>query len=172
MIIVFILMEDVIYVVHEFFIGETKLLISNDVFNKLQGYRQDDRNKPESGGLLIGRTDIHGNTSILDITTPMKHDIRHRCGFNRLDKKHIEIIRVANEKCLYFKGNWHTHPQEVPEPSWLDKISWNKAMKQSRPGESEFVYFIIIGTNSVRIWCGNMLSKNISEMEMFEGGDL
>jgi len=145
----------------EFFINET-------VYQRLCIFRQSSRDLPESGGLLIGRTDINGKTRILDITEPMKNDVGNRLTFRRLDKGHLDAIKEANEKCMYFKGNWHTHPQSVPSPSWIDKISWKKSIRETKPGDSDYIFFLIVGTEHTKVWCGNMVTRKVFELEYEE----
>lgn len=148
--------------------NETELHINESVVQKINAYRQMNRNECESGGLLIGRTDIHGKTRIYEFTEPMKKDLRKRFTFKRLDKRHLEEVRIANERCLYFKGNWHTHPQQVPSPSCLDIFSWKKAIKGSKPGESKHIFFIIIGIEKIKAWSGSMSSGQIVELDQQE----
>jgi integrative and conjugative element protein (TIGR02256 family) len=145
-------------------INNAVLIINDNVFQKLLLNRQHNKSRPESGGIIIGRTDIYGITRIYEITEPMSNDIQDRITFKRRDKGHLTYLIEANKRCLYFKGNWHTHAQDIPAPSWLDKMSWMKAIKNSKPGDSEFIFFIIVGTKEVKVWCGNMKTLIIDEM--------
>ncbi len=147
-------------------LNETYLIISEKAIKKMDGYKQINNNIPEGGGLLLGRTDISGNTYIVDITEPLSKDIRKQYFFKRIDKRHIELLKIANQRCLYFKGNWHTHSQAYPVPSWLDKKSWKTAMRKSKPGESVYIFFIIVGINRLRVWAGNMETEEINEMRL------
>lgn len=143
---------------------EVVLTINEENLNKLNLYRQLHDGILESGGLLMGRTDIKGNTRIIDITKPQEHDIQRRIFFVRRDFEHKRLLTIANEKCLYFKGNWHTHPQNIPSPSWIDLISWNKSLKKTKPGESKYVFFLIVGIKKIRVWAGNINTGEIKEM--------
>lgn len=158
-------MKGVKFVEHTYQKNDRVLIINDAVFQKLIMHRQDHKLKPESGGLLIGRTYNDGNTRIYEITEPMDNDIQSRLFFKRKDKGHLTYICKANERCLYFKGNWHTHPQESPTPSWLDKVSWKSAIKNSKPGESRYIFFIIVGTGEIKVWCGDMKTSEINETE-------
>jgi len=141
------------------------LKIEDDVLNKLYNYKQVNQNLSEGGGLLLGRTDIHGNTRLIGITEPLDKDIRRRYYFKRVDKDHLKLITEAKQRCLYFKGNWHTHPEDVPNPSFCDKRSWEKAIRNTKPGESLYIYFIIVGKKKIRVWAGNMKTKKIEVMK-------
>lgn len=158
-------MKGVRFVDHIFKMNDITLIINNNVFQKLIAYCQYYKSSPESGGLLIGRTNINGITRIYEITEPMDKDIRNRIAFIRKGKGHLAYISEANERCLYFKGNWHTHPQDIPTFSWLDRMSWNNAIRNSKPGNSEYIFFIIVGILEIKIWCGSMRTSKIEEME-------
>ncbi len=157
-------MRGVKFVEHAYKMSNVILIINDNVFQKLITHRQYS-NTPESGGLLIGRTDINGNTRIYEITEPMDNDIRERMIFRRKDKKHLTYLSEANERCLYFKGNWHSHPQGTPIPSWVDKMSWKSAIKNSKPGESKYIFFVIVGVTEIKVWCGSMKTFSIEEMK-------
>lgn len=144
------------------------LTINEEVISKLNSYKQSHRDLPESGGLLIGRTNINGNTKIIDITNPQQNDIQKRCFFVRRDFQHKKLLFEANEKCLYFKGNWHTHPQSIPSPSWIDLITWKNTLKKSKTGGSLYAFFIIVGIVEIRIWIGKINTNEINEMTLIK----
>lgn len=147
-------------------IDEINLIMTKDIIKRLSEFRQNHYNDSESGGLLLGRTDIHGNTKIIDITVPLEGDIQSRFKFMRKSNKHKELLFEAKKRCLYFKGNWHTHPVNVPEPSWVDIISWRNTLRKCKPGESRYAFFIIIGISEIRVWGGNIYTKEIKEAKI------
>lgn len=51
-----------------------------------------------------------------------------------------------------YLGEWHTHPEEVPAPSVIDRIGWAK--KLLADSFSEAIFFVILGTTTVRVWEG------------------
>lgn len=142
------------------------LTINEDVIVKLNEFRQSCYNDPECGGLLLGRTDIQGNTKVIDITVPLEGDIQSRFRFLRKSNKHKEILVESKKRCLYFKGNWHTHPVNIPNPSLTDTISWKNTLKKCKPGESKYAFFIIVGITEIRVWCGNVYTKKIKEARL------
>ena len=151
-----------------FNVDEIEFTLNEVVIKKLNKFRQNSSVDPESGGLLLGRTDIHGNTRIMDITVPLEGDVQSRFRFLRKSKKHKDILIESKKRCLYFKGNWHTHPIKVPEPSWTDLISWKNTLKKSKPGESIYCFFIIVGIKDIRVWCGNIYTKEIKEANLIQ----
>lgn len=149
-------------------VDEINFILNETVIKNLNKFRQNDSIDPESGGLLLGRTDIHGNTKIIDITVPLEGDIQSRFRFLRKSNKHKDILLESKKKCLYFKGNWHTHPVKVPEPSWVDMISWKNTLKKCKPGESKYCFFIIIGIKDIRVWYGNIYTKEIRKAKLIQ----
>jgi proteasome lid subunit RPN8/RPN11 len=59
-------------------------------------------------------------------------------------------------------GVWHTHPQNVPIPSNIDWDDWEKTLQTDRTG-SEYIFYIIAGTEQWRMWVGNIESGEIVE---------
>lgn len=51
-----------------------------------------------------------------------------------------------------YLGEWHTHPEEIPTPSVIDRIGWAK--KLLADSFSEAIFFVILGTTTVRVWEG------------------
>lgn len=149
-------------------VDEIEFRLNEIVIKKLNKFRQNTSIDPESGGLLLGRTDIQGNTKIIDITVPLEGDIQSRFRFFRKSNKHKEILLESRKRCLYFKGNWHTHPVEDPVPSWVDMISWKNTLKNCKPGESRYCFFAIIGIKKVRVWYGNIHTKEIKEANLIQ----
>ncbi len=150
---------------HKYRLIDAELIISDSVISRLCMFKQTSFDSRESGGLLIGRTDINGKTRIFELTEPMANDIRSKITFRRKDTKHLKILSEMNNKCLYYKGNWHTHPQASPSPSCIDTISWKRAIIKTKPGESDYIYFVIVGTDNIKVWCGDMKTHYIGEME-------
>lgn len=119
---------------------------------------------PERGGLILGRSTHTNKTRILDLTFPYQKDKMGIFFFKRRDKKHLEYLEKAKEKLMYFKGNWHTHPQDIPTPSCVDKLSWKKVLRTSNVGEGKYAIFIIVGRKEIGIWAGDMKTKKIYKL--------
>lgn len=141
---------------------EYKISISNVVIDAIISYRQVNDNY-ESGGMLIGSIVENSNKiEINDYTEPLKEDNRNRLFFKR-SNKHNDILynkwKESNFTKLYL-GEWHTHPQNIPRPSLIDRVSWNTLLLKSNT-ESEILIFIIVGISSVEIWIGDRKCKKV-----------
>jgi len=111
-----------------------------DTLNK---WRQGD-GKTEAGGILIGyRRGDH--LHVTQCTLPFPKDRRSRFRFFRQDVNHnkaaIEYWKRTNNKG-YYLGEWHTHPQDFPEPSTIDVREWRKLTKSSLGSD---LVFLIVG---------------------------
>ena len=122
----------------------------------------------ESGGILIGSILIDGKTiEINDCTEPIEGDKSSRCGFYRCNK-HNECLDVKWKESNFIKmylGEWHTHPQPIPTPSYVDKQSWKRLIKNSIT-ESPIIIFIIVGTETIEIWIGNKMDNKLERLEI------
>lgn len=95
------------------------------VFERHIQTRPSDR---EAGGLLLGT--VHGsNIAVTEATIPTIWDKRFRDLFERMTFGHSSIARArwnASGGTVRYVGEWHTHPQDFPQPSGLDRTEWNK----------------------------------------------
>jgi integrative and conjugative element protein (TIGR02256 family) len=146
---------------------EFQVKISQDVLNSLRNYRQLEMNDIEAGGVLLGRFITDSNNVVIDrITEPMENDIRKRCFFKKWREDHQEIIdKVWTESsgtCNYL-GEWHTHPEPHPTPSFHDRSEWKKILKHT-VCDSDKLFFIIVGTKSIGIWVGCRTKFSITKI--------
>lgn len=92
----------------------------------------------EAGGLLLGS--VHGAHLLIEqATIPTAWDKRFRYLFERMPFGHetIALSRwTASQGTIRYLGEWHTHPEDDPHPSDLDRSEWNRlsALRQdNRP---------------------------------------
>lgn len=150
------------YIIHnqlkEVFVlpNQKSLYIRPEALKKMSRYKQVERNSTEGGGILIGRIlEEDGNYIIDDVTEPMPSDRRKRTRFSRKPDGHQEYFNEvwSREKgrCFYL-GEWHTHPENTPTPSYIDKKDWSRLIKMEY--ESGCLFFIIIGIEEIKVWYG------------------
>ena len=138
-----------------------KLKFTEGIIKIFENYRQVGK-EPEAGGILIGREDKNnGNIIIEYATSPMENDVRKRYRFYRKDEGHIDyynkIYKESNEIYAYI-GEWHTHPEEFPTPSLIDKKNWKKIWNKKNNGD---LFNVIVGTKEIRIWKCNLKIERI-----------
>jgi integrative and conjugative element protein (TIGR02256 family) len=114
--------------------------ITKEVLSKLLSYRQNSIDKLEAGGQLFAQYHLD-KVLISYATKPSSKDIRKR----NLFKPHIPTWK-KNTKELYKKGyhyigDWHTHAEDNPRPSYNDIDSIHSRFNVS---EHELVRMIII----------------------------
>lgn len=148
-----------------------RLKIDTEPLMRMNTYRQDKSEKPEAGGVLLGRYIKNSKDKIVDrVTVPMIGDKRTRTRFIRGEKMHQKVITSAWEKsnrtCNYL-GEWHTHPENSPTPSSQDIKNW-KEILSTRTFSSLYLYFVIIGIQEVRVWEGNRRTQKIKRLKRLD----
>jgi integrative and conjugative element protein (TIGR02256 family) len=137
--------------------------VLNTVLDEISKWIQDDNMKPESGGYIVGyQHSESGNITLESVSHPFTLDIKSRVYFGIRDPRHKLFLRRSKKNKSYYMGVWHTHPQNVPIPSSIDWDDWKKTLQTDRTG-SEYVFYIIAGTEQWRMWVGNMASGEIVE---------
>lgn len=127
--------------------------ISDEVWQTWSAHRQIDDAQPESFGVLIGwtsenRRELYVTTS----TVPMQGDRQSRYHFLMQDPGHQAAIDREHKESggtHIYLGTWHTHPQQVPSPSGVDKDDWRRCRKRN-PRRS--LLFAIVGTEATRLY--------------------
>ena len=102
------------------------VVITAKVMSQLLSFRQLSPESHEAAGVLIGeRRGIH--LVIHDLSVPGKGDKRTRFSVDRCGPHHQEAVDAAfyrSKGTLQYLGEWHTHPEDYPHPSFRDKRSW------------------------------------------------
>lgn len=122
------------------------VLIEGEVVTALHEFRQLSAHHCEAGGILIGyRRQQH--LHVVEFTTPAAGDRRARYEFDRRDPYHarwaLERWRKSHAK-LDCVGEWHTHPEEVPSPSNLDRSEWRGVLSRIE----QMRLFLIVGLSA------------------------
>ncbi|EPB0848151.1 Mov34/MPN/PAD-1 family protein [Yersinia enterocolitica] len=107
----------------------------SEVVRLLQSYRQMYYGSTEAGGVLIGeRRGQH--IVVTDISVPGPGDIRSRNRFERKGDHHqqkvYELFKQSDGFLVYL-GEWHTHPEDFPQPSYTDIKSWLTGLIATEP---------------------------------------
>lgn len=102
--------------------------LSEPVLKVFEKHVQQRPNDAEAGGLLLGT--VHGeNILVTEATQPTWADKRFRFLFERLPFGHratAEHRWRESGGTVRYLGEWHTHPQDRPAPSHIDRVEWEK----------------------------------------------
>lgn len=98
----------------------------------------------EAGGLLLGEV-RGGHLNLVDATFPTAGDLRSRYSFERLPQGHAEAAQKMWSDSLgtvRYLGEWHSHPQDLPIPSGIDRSEW-KRLTSERKDKRPFLAVIV-----------------------------
>lgn len=105
----------------------------------------------EAGGLLLGS--VHGAHILIgQATAPTAWDKRFRYLFERMPFSHeaIALSRwTASHGTVRYLGEWHTHPEDHPHPSGLDRSEWNRLSAKRR--DKRPMLAVIVGRKSLYV---------------------
>lgn len=104
---------------------DTHLLVSQDVANLFENYRQRRFNVERGGQLFVDPSNATGLLLAL-ATPPHKDDRAGRTWLELNAHRCHEEIREANAAGLRLVGYWHTHSQNIPMISPTDIGSFSK----------------------------------------------
>ena len=147
------------------FARDTLVVIEKSVINTLSRHAQIRRDAAEAGGILIGS--YRGpHVEVSECTVPMPGDPRLRHMFDRKDPGHNRAASAAWRRSQYtqtYVGEWHTHPEDHPSPSWLDRRTWSNVMWNYCDGP---VLFLIVGRRG--FWIGLVIRGTILPATLVE----
>lgn len=146
-----------------------RIKLPAELIGSINVYVQNDRYKPESGGVLLGRYIVNSLDVVVDtISFPLPGDRATRTTFFRKKRAHQLIIdmewEASNHTCTYL-GEWHTHPEPYPSPSCIDEFNWKRKLKNDIVDSDSF-FFLIVGTSEMRMWEGHKSSRMISILKL------
>lgn len=138
--------------------GNVQLTITRAVLQAMADHAQRDRKAAEAGGILIGHEPTATRCLIIDrMTPPQPSDRRSRCRYTRDPVAHQALLEsewAASGGRRTYLGEWHTHPEADPAPSWLDRRSNRRVMREA-DYDVPFLIFAIVGTRATRFWCSS-----------------
>jgi integrative and conjugative element protein (TIGR02256 family) len=125
----------------------------------LQRHQQVAPTSLEAGGMLLGRLRGAADVLVETATEPDGQDVRSKTTFTRSRGPAQAIVnRVweASSGLVNYLGEWHTHPEDRPEPSSIDLQNW-RDIAQEATYEQSFLLFCIVGrtaspVKSVQFW--------------------
>jgi integrative and conjugative element protein (TIGR02256 family) len=135
--------------------GGGHLRLSESVVATTHKHIQRHRWSAEAGGILLGRMLVEGDAVVVDeITVPGPHDHRSRFRFLRAERPAQAVVNEAWARSggqLNYLGEWHTHPEDAPEPSGHDRADWRRLVA-TQIYEQQSLFFMIAGRREIRAW--------------------
>ena len=124
--------------------------ITRSAIDVIEKHKQVTKKAKESGGILLGQ--VKGNeVYILKVTTPNKFDRAARYFFDCNKDAAQVVINYefinSSQKTIYL-GEWHTHPENYPNPSGVDKRMIGKQYFKNKLNEP-FLILLIRGLNGL-----------------------
>lgn len=124
-----------------------------EAIKKLSQYRQL-RSCIEAGGFLF-TSDLYREPILVeDISVPSPKDKRTRARFIPHKKIAQETINNMFERGFHYIGDWHTHPQNVPKPSWTDIRTIKDVFKKSKHGLNFMLMLILSNSEFEKSFLG------------------
>lgn len=142
----------------------TNIIIARSVLNTMERFKQTTKKAPESGGIVLGQV-RDKNVYILKVSTPNKFDKASRFSFE-CNKDAAQVIIDyefinSGHKTIYL-GEWHTHPENYPNPSGVDRKMINNQYLKNKLNEP-FLMLIIQGIK--KLYIGLFNGKNLKEIK-------
>jgi len=122
--------------------SEQEIVIFPNVLQHFHKNRQSTSLAAEVGGQLFARI-LSKRVYICLATGPAIDDKRGRFWFVPNQKRQNDEIRKHFQEGLHFVGDWHTHPEPVPNPSETDLASMADCFNKSRHQLKSFVMVIV-----------------------------
>ena len=139
--------------------------ILTSVLDERSIWLQNDNEKPESGGYIVGyQHQETGNIVLEAVSIPYGLDRKSRIRFDIKDPRHDLFLQRSQRKKSYYMGVWHTHPQDIPVPSSIDWEDWKQTLAVDKTG-CDYIFFIIAGSSSTRVWVADKNKNIITELE-------
>ncbi len=122
--------------------GDRFILVAETVAARISDFVERDGGALEAGGVLLGlRRDPH--IEVISATFPSAGDVRRRYRFSRACKSHQRAATRAwkeSGNLIDYVGEWHTHPEDWPTPSSLDRI---ELLRRAREHGESLVELIV-----------------------------
>ena len=123
----------------------SKIFIEDAAYHKLMSIVADNKNKLETGGIIIGHYDAGcQNAVITECTKPPEDSKAARYRFYRGVKGLKDLLQQCwKEQNEYYLGEWHLHPGSSPTSSPADVAQMKKIAKDKNFNCKEPILMIL-----------------------------
>ena len=118
------------------------IIFESGAIDHFRRHRQRRRYQNEAGGQLFARFVYH-RILIEEATGPRRTDRRTRTSYEPDRRAEQREIMEQHTVGLHYVGDWHTHPEPVPQPSPLDTMSIAECVKNSRHLLNGFILVVV-----------------------------
>ena len=150
----------------EFEIGQSqqRLTISCSVSKHFKRHQQTRKSALEAGGQLFARLSLE-EVVIEKATGPRESDFRARTLYVPDRFAEQREIDFWHKERLHYVGDWHTHPEERPQPSGSDRDSVRESFVRSKHSLKGFL-LVIVGTGELSSSLYVSLNNAEDELEL------
>ncbi|WP_374200745.1 Mov34/MPN/PAD-1 family protein [Inquilinus sp. Marseille-Q2685] len=110
--------------------GGQMVILHRDVLSVFDAHRQRRSRDAEAGGQLFADFS-NGEVAIRVATEPRPTDRRSRFRFVADRKAEQQEIFKQHTLGYHYVGDWHTHPEDVPDPSEIDATTSSSIFRES-----------------------------------------
>ena len=126
--------------------ADIRITFENEVLELFEQHKQLSEKSLESGGQLFARFD-EKEVVISKATGLRDGDKRGRFLFLPNRSKEQDEIKELFGKGYHYVGDWHTHPESMPEPSKIDLENIVECYNKSKHDLRYFI-LVIVGQSS------------------------
>ena len=126
------------------------IIIHQTPLEILERFAQHNIKAPEAGGIILGKL-YENRIEIHKLSVPTSLDKANRYSFER-NKVSAQIIIdfefYNNNGQMIYLGEWHTHPEHTPTPSFTDLVMIKNQFKNNYLN-TDFLLLMIKGTKNI-----------------------
>lgn len=119
-----------------------RIIFTDAVLGHFRKHSQSRIWRTEAGGQLFARFELP-DIIVEEATGPRLCDLRTRFSFRPNRAAEQKEIDSRHKKGLHFVGDWHTHPEDIPQPSHLDISSMQETVAKSVHSLNGFLMVIV-----------------------------
>lgn len=131
-----------------------EIVLTDDIKTRISNIQAEHDFSKEIGGIIVGKYDPEFDCFLMtDMSFPYPSDVQSRFRFSRKSAGHQEFMDMLWKESGMTKaylGEWHTHDQNIPIPSFIDRKTWRRIAR--RNNNYDQCFFMIIGRKQFAVW--------------------